>query len=141
MTPTTTRLIGPAISSTRGAIQSGCLVFLVMVAVLGYLGFKFGEPCWEYIETRQKIREALNWAVANQEKPDTEILQKVLVKTEDTNVDIRQQNIKILHEGNLLTISVSWKREVALPRYTVPLHFRVTLSEEKRWGRGGLVIK
>ncbi len=124
----------------RGA-ASGCLLFLIFIAAVGYLGFKFGEPCWEYLQAREKIREALTWAAAGQAKPDKEILQMVLVKTEDTNIDIRQQNIKILHEPTLLTISVSWKRDVILPGYTVPLNFHVTLSEEKRWGRGGLIIK
>jgi hypothetical protein len=130
-----------AFLSSQGAAFSGCLLFLVVIAVLGYAGFKIGEPCWEYLEMREKVREALNWAVAGAAKSDAEILQKILVKTENTNVDIRQQNIKIIHEAKLLTIAVSWKREVIFPGYTLPLRFRVSLSEEKRWSRGGLILK
>jgi hypothetical protein len=127
--------------SSEGAAFSGCLLFLVIVGLLGYAGYKIGGPCWEYLEMREKVREALNWAVAGEAKPDAEILQKILGKTEDTNVDIRRQDIKIIHEATLLTIAVSWKREVIFPGYTLPLRFKVSLSEEKRWGRGGFILK
>jgi hypothetical protein len=133
--------IGTSFLSSHGAALSGCLFFLVIIAVLGYVGFKVGEPCWEYLEMRQKIREALTWAAAGQQKSDAEIQQKVLAKTQDTDLDIRQKNIKVIHDGSQLTISVAWRREVTFPGYTLPLHFRVTLSEEKRWGRGGLILK
>ena len=129
------------IFSNRGGALSGCLVFVVIVAALGYVGFKFGEPCWEYLQVRQKTREALTWAAAGQAKPDAQILQKVLIQTEDINVDIRQQNVKIIHDPDLLTIRVSWKREVVFPMYTLPLNFHVTLSEQKRWVRGPLILK
>ncbi len=125
----------------RGAVLSGCLLFLVIVAALGYVGYKIGEPCWEYLEVRQKTKEALNWAAAGQPKPEAEIIQKVIANNRETNVDIRERNVRIIPDQNLLIINVSWKREVPFPFYTLPLNFRVTLSEEKRWHRGGLIIK
>jgi hypothetical protein len=125
----------------RGAVTSGCLVFLILILLLGYVGFKFGEAFWEYFEVRQKTREALNWAAAGQTKSEIDILQKVMAKVREAGVELAPRSIQIKQTTDTLTIRVSWSREVEFPYYTLPLKFRVTQSEEKRWHRGGLIIK
>ena len=125
----------------RGAVTSGCLVFLILILLLGYVGFKFGEAFWEYLEVRQKTREALNWAAAGQAKSEIDIVQKVITKVREVGVELAPRSIQIKQTTDTLTIRVSWSREVEFPYYTLPLKFRVTQTEEKRWHRGGLIIK
>ena len=125
----------------RGAVTSGCLLFLIFILLLGYVGFKFGEAFWEYFEVRQKTREALNWAAAGQAKPEIDIVQKVIIKVREVGVELTPRNIQIKQTTDTLMILVSWSREVEFPYYTFPLKFRVTQTEEKRWQRGGLIIK
>jgi len=125
----------------QGTSTLGCLFFLVVIAAVGYVGVKFGEAGWEYLEVRHKVGEALNWAVAGQAKSDPEIFEKVVSFVRQTGLELHPRNVKITHTGEDLTIAVAWKRNVDFPSYTLPLNFSVSLTEIKRWTRGGLVIK
>ena len=125
----------------RGAVTGGCLLFIIGMALLGYVGFKVGEAYWNYLEVRHKVREALNWAVAGVPKSDSEIGQKVIGNAREVGTEFTSENIQIKHTTEALTIIVSWVQEVEFPRYTLPLKFKVDLSEVKRWHRGGLILK
>ena len=125
----------------RGAATGGCLLFIIGIAVLGYIGFKFGDAYWNYLEVRQKAREALNWAVAGSPKAEIEILQKVIGNARDIGMEFSPDNIQIKQTTDTLTLIVSWVQEVDFPYYTFPLKFKLTLSEVKRWHKGGLILK
>jgi hypothetical protein len=125
----------------RGTTTFGCLIFLILVAVLLYAGFKFGEAGWNYLEVKQKIREALTWAAAGKYKTEVEISQKVIVSVADVGVQLKPRNIKIQHNKDSLLIFVAWERQVEFPYYSFPLKFDVTLTEEKRWEKGPLILR
>lgn len=125
----------------QGGAVSGCLLAVLFLSVLGYFGFKFGEAYWEYLQARQKIREALNWAVAGSPKPETEIIQKVLLNVQEAGVELTARNVRITHTPQHLVVSAAWLRDVEFPYYTLPLKFEVSLQEVKRWYRGGLIVK
>jgi len=127
--------------SRRGASTLGCLFFLVVIGAAGYVGLKVGTVYWDYFDVRQKIRETLNWAVAGQAKSDGEIFQKVVANVRQSGLELKPRDVKITHSGENLTISASWTREIEFPGYTLPLNFSVSLTEIKRWTRGGLIIK
>jgi len=105
------------------------------------VGFKVGTAYWDYFEARHKIREALSWAAAGHAKTDAEIIQKVISSVRQTGLELTARQVKITHSGDDLTITASWKREIEFPGYTLPLNFSVSLTEIRRWTRGGLVIK
>jgi hypothetical protein len=125
----------------RGASTMGCLLFLLIAGVVGYVGFKVGEAYWTYFEVRQKTREALNWAAATPPKLEKEIVQRVIVKAVEVGVELSPRDIQIMQTPDTLTIIVSWTQEVEFPYYTLPLNFKTTQTEEKRWYKGGLIIK
>jgi hypothetical protein len=125
----------------QGASTLGCLFFLIVIGAAGYVGLKVGTVYWDYFEVRHKIRETLNWAIAGQAKTDAEISQKVTSFVRQAGLELKPRDVKITHTGEDLTITVSWKREIEFPSYTLPLNFTVSLTEIKRWTRGGLIIK
>jgi hypothetical protein len=125
----------------RGTTAFGCLVWLIFAGILGYGGYKFGEAYWNYFEVKQKVREALNWAAANREKTQAEILQKVTARVAEVGLELKPSQIKIQQSKQTLTISVSWKRIIEFPYYSFPMRFDVTLTETKRWETGPLIIK
>jgi hypothetical protein len=125
----------------RGAVTAGCLLFVLGMAVLGYVGVKVGDAYWDYLEVRQKIREALNWAVALPPKAEGEIMQKVIGNASTIGMEFSADNIQIKQTRDNLTLIVSWTQEVEFPYYTLPLKFTVNLSEVKRWHKGGLILK
>ena len=129
------------IKGFRGATAFGCLIFLILVAVLLYAGFKFGEAGWNYFEVKYKIREALNWAAAGKYKTEVEISQKVIARVAEAGIQLKPRNIKIQQTKDSLIISVAWERQVDFPYYSFPLNFDVTLTEEKRWEKGPLILR
>ena len=119
----------------------GCLVFILIAGVIAYVGFRVGEAYWGFFEVRHKAREALNWAVAVPPKSEAEITQRVITNVSQVGLALSSQNIQISQTTDTLTITVSWGQEVEFPYYKLPLDFSTTQTEEKRWQKGGLVIK
>ncbi len=127
--------------SKEGASTLGCLFFLVLAVILIYGGLKFGSAIWTYFEVKYKIQEALNWAVAGSTKSDLEITQKVIANVAETGVELKARNISIKHTADDLIIAVSWKQVIEFPYFSFPLNFKVTLTGEKRWLKGPLILK
>ncbi len=125
----------------QGTTAFGCLLFILLVAVIGYGGMKIGKAYWNYFELRQKTREALSWAVAGSAKPEGEIVNKVIANASEVGVGLANRDIQIIQTSDTLTIIVSWIQAVEFPYYTLPLKHQVALTEEKRWYKGGLVVK
>jgi hypothetical protein len=124
-----------------GASTMGCLVFILIAGVIVYVGLRVGEAYWSFFEVRHKTQEALNWAVAGSAKSEAEIMQKVITNVTEVGVALSSENIQITQTTDTLTITVSWGQEVEFPYYKLPLDFSTTQTEEKRWQKGGLVIK
>jgi len=125
----------------RGATTMGCLVFILIAGVMVYVGVRVGEAYWNSFEVRHKIREALNWAVAGSPKSEGEIIQKVITNVTQVGLELPPQSIQISQTPDTLTITASWGQEVEFPYYTLPLNFTTSQTEEKRWYKGGLIIK
>ncbi len=125
----------------RGASTLGCLIFLIVAVILVYGALKFGSAIWTYFEVKYKIQEALNWAVAGGTKSDIEITQKVIANVAETGVELKPRNISIKHTTDDLIISVSWQQYIDFPYFSFPLNFKVTLTGEKRWLKGPLILK
>lgn len=121
-----------------GAITGGCLLLIILIGLLAYVGFRIGEAYWNYFEVRQKIQEALNWAVAGSPKAELEIRRKVITKAREVGLELPPQSIQIKQTKATMTIIASWEQEVEFPYYTLPLEFKVSLTEEKRWAKEGL---
>ncbi len=124
-----------------GGSLTGCLPFLLIAVILAFFGFKFGEAAWDYVNLRQKTKETLNWAVAEPPKTEMQIAQKVIANALAANIELNPKNVQIKQTSESLTIIVSWTRYVELSYYTYPWAFRISQTDIKRWGRGGLVIK
>jgi len=126
---------------SRGTSTLGCLIFLILAVILVYAGLKFGSAIWTYFEVKYKIQEALNWAVAGGTKSDIEIAQKVIANVAETGVELKPRNISIKHTTDDLIIAVSWQQYIDFPYFSFPLNFKVTLTGEKRWLKGPLILK
>jgi len=132
---------GPA-ERSRGMTTPGCLMFLVLLAVLGFAGFRFGSAYWEYYQVREQVREVLTWTVAGQPKHEGEVVKRVIARVADeAGLWFTPKNIRITQTANSLTISVFWVQDLDFLVYTYPMDFTVSLTEAIRWGGRGLVVK
>lgn len=126
----------------RGISTSGCLVSLILLILLGFVGLKVGQAFWNYYNVREQVRDALVWAVGSmQSKSEVDISQRVIANVSGVGVQLSPRNIRISQTPESLTITARWTEELEFPYYTYPLNFEVNLTEIKRWGRGGLVVK
>jgi len=119
-------------SRCLGAVSFGCLLFLLIMIALGYVGLKVGEAYWKYFEAREKIREAMNWAATGDPKPEEEIIKRVITKTREVELELSVDDIRVQKRANTLTVIVNWVQEVEFPYYTLPLRMKVTVVKERR---------
>ena len=129
------------LAQRRGASSLGCFLFLILVIVLGYVGFVFGEAYWSYYRVREKVREAITWAVADKPKTDQEIARRVVVNALDAGLKITARNIRLSHTADTITIRVVWLHDLNLLFSSYSKPFEVNLTEVKRWHGRGLVVK
>ena len=120
----------------------GCLTLLVLLAVLGFAGFRFGSAYYEYYQVREQVREVLTWTVAGNPKHEGDVVKRVITKVADeAGLWLTPKNIRFTQAGSKLTLSVFWVRDLDFLVYTYPMDFTVSLTETIRWGGRGLVIK
>jgi len=127
---------------SRGTTTAGCLSFLVLLALLGFFGYRFGAAYWEYYQVREQVREALTWTVAGQPKHEADVVKRVITQIADgAGLWLTPKNIRITQTESTLTISVFWAQDLDFLVYTYPMDFEVSLTEPKRWGGRGLIVK
>jgi len=132
---------GPA-RRNGGLTTPGCLFILILLVVLGLAAYRVGEAYWEYYNVREQVREVLTWAVAGGAKEESSIASRVTSRLkEETAFSVAPRNVRVTQNSSELTISVSWTRELDFLVYTYPMEFEVRLTEFKRWGGRGLVIR
>ncbi len=125
-----------------GLTTSGCLFFLILLILLGLGGYRVAAAYWEYYQAREQVREVLTWAVAGGAKEEASIAQRVIsTMKEETALPIAPRNVRVTQTSTEMTISVSWTRDLDFFVYVYPMDFEVRLTEIKRWGGRGLVIK
>jgi len=129
------------LQQSRGRSAFGCLVLLIFLGAIGYVGYKFGEVYWNYLDVRQKVREALNWSVANQAKTDQEMYARIVANVRETGLELGPRNVRITHSKENLTFTVTYSQSIVFPYYTIPLNFNISLTEIKRWTSGPLIFK
>jgi hypothetical protein len=132
---------GPA-ERSRGMTTPGCLTLLVLLAVLGFAGFRFGSAYYEYYQVREQVREVLTWTVAGNPKHEADVVKRVIARVaEEAGLWLTPKNIRITQTASNLTLSAFWVRDLDFLVYTYPMDFTVSLTEVIRWGGRGLVIK
>lgn len=120
----------------------GCLSFLLLLAILGFVGYRFGAAYWEYYQVREQVREVLIWTVSGQPKHEGDIVKKVIARIGDNvGLYLTPKNIRITKTAGSLTLRVFWVQDLDFLVYTYPWDFEVSLTEAIRWGGRGLVIK
>jgi hypothetical protein len=125
-----------------GVTTSGCLFFLILLILLAFGGYRLAEAYWEYYQVREQVREVLTWAVAGGAKEEVSIAQRVESRMkEEPTLSPAPRKVRVTQTSNELTISVSWTRNLDFFVYAYPMDFEVRLTEIKRWGGRGLVLK
>jgi hypothetical protein len=112
------RTLGPA-----GKTRLGSLIGLLLLAGGIYLGIKFIPPYWDYLSMMDPVKEAA-MAASAREKEDR-IRADLIAKAKRLGLDLTDENVEFIQNGNIVVVRVAWEVPVDLPRYRHTLSFRV----------------
>ncbi|MCK7467829.1 MAG: hypothetical protein MZU91_06720 [Desulfosudis oleivorans] len=115
----------------RGSGKTGCLIWLIILGAVFYVGYKFGAAQWAYLNMREDIHEIAK-AAASQRTLNVEgIQQEVINLGEKLGISIAAEDIKIQDEENKTTIEVYWEVALEFPFYTYYQDYTVVSTQRK----------
>jgi hypothetical protein len=119
---------GTAVRGKGGRISLGVLIFLAILALAIYLGFRLVPPYWEFYSLKEAARQGVVGASAPPYH-DSDARDAVMEKARRLGVPLQEEDLSIVRDGNAISIEFSWKRDITLPGYIHHLTFAVKDSE------------
>ena len=116
----------------QGRGNAGCFFGLLMVLILGYLGYKFLHHYVNHYQLKDAMKEIAVYHAAGLGSrsvgpgANTEIQDAVLKKAKDLEIPLRRENINVRREGDVVFITVSYTIPVELPGLAYVLNFEFT---------------
>lgn len=115
---------GPSAPGSPGRISVGAVLFLLVVGSGIYLAINFIPPYWNYYSMRERTQEAILTATGPGGK-DQEALNMILGRARELDIPLREEDIKIVHTSDRMTIFYAWQIVVTVFGKPYPLQFRV----------------
>lgn len=109
----------------RGAGPVGCLLRLILLGAVIYVGFQFAAPqvqAWRFEDAMKAQAEA---AEVNS---DAEIRAALLRTAHELGVPLDTRALHITRARGRIEITAEWTRDVVLPKYRRVLHFHRSIS-------------
>jgi hypothetical protein len=107
-----------------GMTRLGTLVALLVLASGIYLGAKFIPPYWAYLSMLDPVKEAA-MSVTARGSDDERIRTNLIAKAKQLDVELDEENVEIVRNGNVVLVRVAWEVPIDLPRYRHTLRFQV----------------
>ena len=113
-------------SSGKGNL--GCLFSLLILVVLGYLGYKFVPHYMSHFELKDALNEIAVYRVARggsgSEKQT--IQEEVIAKAKGLGIQLKRDDIKVRQEEEKISSTVKYTVPVDLPNQVYNLDFELT---------------
>ena len=113
---------------TSGKGNLGCLFSLLILVVLGYLGYKFVPHYMSHFELKDALNEIAVYRVARggsgSEKQT--IQEEVIAKAKGLGIQLKRDDIKVRQEEEKIYITVKYTVPVDLPNQVYDLDFEFT---------------
>ncbi|HEY7460493.1 MAG TPA: hypothetical protein VIC59_01285 [Gemmatimonadota bacterium] len=109
----------------RGAGPVGCLLRLILLGAVLYVGFQFAAPhvqAWRFEDAMKAQAEA---AEVNS---DQEIRAALLRAAHELQVPLDTRALQVTRARGRIEITAEWTRDVVLPKYRRVLHFQRSIS-------------
>ena len=113
-------------SSGKGNL--GCLFSLLLLVVLGYLGYKFVPHYMSHFELKDALNEIAVYRVARAGSGSEKqtIQEEVIAKAKELGIQLKRENIKVRQEEEKIYITVKYTVPVDLPNQVYNLDFEFT---------------
>ena len=104
----------------------GCLFGLLIVAALGYLGYKFVPHYVSHFELKDALNEIAVYRAAKGGSEKQTIQEEVIAKAKEMGIQLKREDIKVRQEEEKVYITVKYTVPVDLPSQVYNLDFEFT---------------
>jgi hypothetical protein len=117
--------------TSKDSSKVGCTIYLLIIIVICYFAFRWGEAQWNYESMKKETSELMKFLVTEKEPP-VDKYKKILVdKAEQCNVDLYEEDIEITFNKNGSVIELYWETPVEFPGYTYYLKYDLVVSRKR----------
>jgi len=131
--PQTTQPISPInnppakLPRSSGKGNLGCLFGLLIVAALGYLGYKFVPHYVSHFELKDALNEIAVYRAAGTRGSEKQTIQEeVIAKAKELGIQLKREDIKVKQDEEKVYITVTYTVPVELPNQVYNLNFEFT---------------
>ena len=116
------------LSASSGKGNLGCLFSLLILVVVGYLGYKFVPHYMSHFELKDALNEIAVYRVARAGSGSEKqtIQEEVIAKAKELGIQLKRENIKVRQEEEKIYITVKYTVPVDLPNQVYNLDFEFT---------------
>ena len=113
-------------SSGKGNV--GCLFGLLIVAAMGYLGYKFLPHYMSHFELKDALNEIAVYRAAGTHGGSEKqtIQEEVIAKAKELGIVLKREDVKVRQEEEKVYITVKYTVPVDLPNQVYNLDFEFT---------------
>lgn len=116
-----------AVVRRSGASRFGCLLQLVILGALIYMGVLLGADTVAYYRLRDAMKQEARFAPV---RTDEQILARLRAFTDSVDLPSEAKDIKVVREGNVIRIWSEYDQEIKLPfKYSRTFHLRPSVEK------------
>ncbi len=117
-----------------GAGKAGCLLGLLVVLSLGYLGYKFLPPMIDNYRFQDAVDELASFSLVRNPSrraasPSETLQAEILKKAQEMELPIDKDDVKVHMSDEHVEVEISYVLPISLPGYTYD--YRFTIKSKK----------
>ena len=121
------------IKNISGESKIGCLIYILILAAIGYGGFNWGKAKWNYESMKEEITELGKLAADQKNINLNQVKDSIYKKADELEIELYEDDIEIIKDKHTITINVYWTTPIKFPGYTYEQEHFVTRTEQKRY--------
>lgn len=108
------------VRARAGVTKTGCLVFLLIIAAIGYFGVNFGEVYFRYLEYKDAMKQEVRFRST---LPEEQIKARLALIADSLGLPEDAGKVRVRKERGQITIEAHYEETVDLPLVKKELHF------------------
>lgn len=114
------------VRARKGIGRLGCLVLLLVAAVVVHVGLGFAEAYWRYFRYRDAMAQSARFA---SERTDDAIRRQLAGVADSLGLPPEAQQVRVRREGGLVSIEARYTERVRVPGTEREVHFNPRVEQ------------
>lgn len=120
-------------NNTHGDSKLGCLIYIVILGLIIYVGYCWGKSQWDFESMKDVADETIKFAVEQREINYEMIQQRLIQRAEAIGITVYEEDIEISENESSITIDIYWDTPIPFPGYTYYLEHHLRKTRQKRY--------